>query len=80
MPTPEKCTLIGMSGSPLSIVFCGTSEFAVPALEYLAKNPAFRIDLVVTQPDRPTGRKQILTAPPVKIAAKKLGLKIVQPE
>lgn len=69
-----------MSASPISIVFCGTSEFAVPSLERLAKNPAFRIDLVITQPDRPAGRKQELTASPVKVAAQKLGLKIAQPE
>jgi methionyl-tRNA formyltransferase len=69
-----------MSESPISLVFCGTSEFAVPILERLADNAAFRIDLVITQPDRPAGRKQELTPPPVKVAAEKLGLKIAQPE
>ncbi|MBI5156030.1 methionyl-tRNA formyltransferase, partial [Candidatus Peregrinibacteria bacterium] len=69
-----------MSQSPISIVFCGTSEFAVPVLERLAQNPAFQIQLVITQPDRPAGRKQELTASPVKVAAEKLGLNVAQPE
>lgn len=62
-----------------SIIFCGTSAFAVPSLEALAKDPAFRVDLVITQPDKPVGRSQMLTPPPIKIAAKRLGLKIIQP-
>ncbi len=69
-----------MSGSPISLVFCGTSEFAVPCLERLAGNPAFRIDLVITQPDRPAGRKQELSPSPVKVAAERLGLNVAQPE
>lgn len=52
----------------------------MPSLERLAKNPAFQINLVITQPDRPAGRKQELMASPVKLAAQKLGLPIEQPE
>lgn len=63
-----------------SVWFLGTSAFAVPSLEALLKDPAFSVDLVITQPDRPTGRKQELTAPPVKMAAQKHGLTIEQPE
>lgn len=63
-----------------SIVFLGTSAFAVPSLELLAKNPAFSVLAVVTQPDRPAGRKQLLTPPPVKTAAEKLKLMVLQPE
>ncbi len=63
-----------------SVIFCGTSPFAVPSLEALAKDPAFTVNLVITQPDRPVGRKQVLTPPPVKMAAKKLGLRVFQPE
>ncbi len=63
-----------------SIVFLGTSSFAVPALKALALDKRFIIELVVTQPDRPVGRKQELTPPPVKLAAQELNLKIEQPE
>lgn len=65
---------------PFRIIFCGTPAFAVPSLEALAKEPAFEIALVVTQPDRPVGRKQIMTPPPVKIAAERLRLPVWQPE
>ncbi|HEY1803189.1 MAG TPA: methionyl-tRNA formyltransferase [Terracidiphilus sp.] len=63
----------------LKLVFCGTPEFAVPTLEaLLAAN--HQIALVVSQPDRPTGRDQQLTAPPVKQAALAAGLPVTQPE
>lgn len=67
------------SVNPLHVVFCGTPFFAIPALEALAGDPAFDVDLVVTQPDRPRGRRHIVTPPPVKIAAERLGLPIFQP-
>ncbi len=63
-----------------SIIFCGTPDFAVPALEELLKNPAFQVTLVVTQPDKPVGRKQIVTPPPVKVFAEKHGIPVFQPE
>jgi methionyl-tRNA formyltransferase len=67
------------AGNGLKLVFCGTPEFAVPTLEALlaAHN---QIALVVSQPDRPTGRDQQLTAPAVKQAALAAGLSITQPE
>lgn len=65
---------------PFRIIFCGTPAFAVPSLEALAKDPAFDIRLVVTQPDRPAGRRKTMTPPPVKVAAEKLGLPVWQPE
>ena len=61
------------------IVFMGTPDFAVPILESLATSN-YEIVLVVTQPDRPKGRKRIITPPPVKEAALKLGLPVFQPE
>ncbi len=64
----------------ISIVFLWTSAFAVPSLKALAHDPLFDVQLVITQPDRPVGRKQILTAPPVKQEALKLGLTVKQPE
>ena len=66
--------------NPLKIVFLGTSSFAVPCLKALVNDPKFTVELVITQPDRPVGRKQTLTPPPVKIAAEELGLPIFQPE
>lgn len=66
--------------TPHSVWFLGTSAFAVPALEGLLADPAFSVDLVITQPDRPVGRKQEVTPSPVKIAAQNHGLTIQQPE
>ncbi len=63
-----------------SIWFLGTSAFAVPSLEALLHDAHFSVDLVITQPDRPVGRKQEVAASPVKAAAMKHGLKIMQPE
>ncbi|KRN24775.1 Methionyl-tRNA formyltransferase [Lacticaseibacillus camelliae DSM 22697 = JCM 13995] len=56
----------------------GTPQFAVPILEAVAKD--YDVLAVVTQPDRPVGRKQKLTQSPVKQAAVKLGVKVLQPK
>ncbi|WAM32692.1 methionyl-tRNA formyltransferase [Caldicellulosiruptor naganoensis] len=58
----------------------GTPEFAVNILQKLIEDPTFNIRLVVTQPDKPVGRKQILTPPPVKEFALKFNLNVIQPE
>jgi methionyl-tRNA formyltransferase len=63
----------------MDLVFCGTPRFAVPTLEKLVC-AGFRVKLVVTQPDRPSGRGMQLTASPVKQTALALDLPIVQPE
>lgn len=63
----------------IKIIFFGTSDFAVPALEALVKE-GYEIAAVITTPDEPVGRKQTITPPPVKITAQKLDLKILQPE
>ena len=71
------------SAAKLRLVFCGTPEFAVPTLEALIgleNGAGHEIALVVTQPDRPVGRKQIVTAPPVKQTALAHGLQVTQPE
>lgn len=62
----------------LSIVFAGTPEFAVPALEALLRSE-HRVVAVYTQPDRPAGRGQKLTFSPVKRCALEHGLHIEQP-
>lgn len=59
------------------IIFLGTSTFAVPILEKLSKH--FEIVLVVSQPDEKVGRKQVLSPPPVKLAAEKMALAVYQP-
>lgn len=62
------------------ILFFGTPDFAVPVLETLFSLPEIELTGVFTQPDKPVGRKQALTPPPVKVTAREKGLKIWQPE
>jgi methionyl-tRNA formyltransferase len=62
---------------PLRLGFAGTPEFAVPALQSLARTQ--RICAVFTQPDRPAGRGRSLCASPVKTRALELGLTVHQP-
>jgi len=59
-------------------VFMGTPAFAVPTLAAMT-GAGHSVELVITQPDRPAGRKQTLTPPPVKIKALELGLEVFQP-
>lgn len=61
------------------IVFMGTPDFAVPVLQQLITDQ-YNVVAVVTQPDRPKGRKRTLTPPPVKVEAEKHGIPVVQPE
>lgn len=68
----------GNSGLP-SLIFMGTPDFAVPSLRKLAEAGA-PILLVVTQPDRPSGRGKKLTPPAVKVLAERLNLPVYQPE
>ncbi len=56
----------------------GTPDFAVPSLQALIQN-GYDVALVITQPDRRKGRGRQLTAPPVKIKALELNLKLLQP-
>jgi methionyl-tRNA formyltransferase len=63
----------------MKLVFCGTPDFAVPSLQALV-DAGHEIALVLTQPDRPAGRKLELHIPPVKQLALSLGLPILQPE
>lgn len=61
------------------ILFMGTPDFAVPVLEKLLAD-GYDVVGVVTQPDRPRGRKRQLTPPPVKECALKHNLPVFQPE
>lgn len=63
----------------MELVFCGTPQFAVPALNALVEE-GHRVPLVVCQPDRPSGRGQQLAVPAVKQRALELGLRVTQPE
>ena len=63
----------------MRIVFCGTPEFAVPTLRGLLANPEFTLEAVVTQPDRPRGRGQRVTASPVKEVAAQARVRVYQP-
>ena len=57
----------------------GTPDFAVPALEKLAQSPDYTVAAVFTQPDKPKGRKMVMTPPDVKVCAEKLGIPVFQP-
>ncbi len=63
---------------PLRIVYAGTPEFAVPALEAIVA-AGHRVAAVYTQPDRPAGRGRALTPSPVKRAALEAGIPVLQP-
>lgn len=63
----------------IKTVFFGTHEFACTILQDLLDSPLVEVTTVVTQPDEPVGRKQILTPPPVKILAEKNHISVVQP-
>jgi methionyl-tRNA formyltransferase len=62
----------------MRIVFMGTPEFAVPSLEALLKSDD-QVVGIVTQPDRPKGRGQVLTPPPIKLLAQREGIPFLQP-
>ena len=68
-----------MTGKDLRIVFMGTPEFAVASLRRLVEE-GYNVVAVVTTPDKPAGRGQKLHESDVKVAAKELGLPILQPE
>lgn len=63
----------------MRIIFMGTPDFAVPSLRRLLESQ-YDVVAVVTQPDRPKGRKQILTPSPVKEVALEYGIPVLQPE
>ena len=61
----------------LRVVFMGTPDFAVPVLEGLIEN--YNVKAVVTQPDKPVGRKNILQKVPTKVVAEEYGVPVYQP-
>ena len=63
----------------MRLIFMGSPDFAVPSLDRLVTE-GHTVGLVATQPDRPAGRGRDLRPPPVKLAAERHGLPLVQPE
>lgn len=66
--------------SRIRIAFMGTPEISKQFLECLIKDEHFEVVGVVTQPDRPAGRKMQLTPSPVKALAESLGIEVLSPE
>lgn len=66
--------------SKVRVCFLGTPEFAVTSLKALLEDEHFEVVGVVTQPDRPAGRKLQLTPSPVKSLAQAHNLKVLAPE
>lgn len=64
----------------MKIIFAGTSDFAACSLNALYKSGKYEIECVISQPDRPVGRKHILKASSVKEYALSVGLPVYQPE
>lgn len=62
----------------MRVVFMGTPDFAVPCLQKLI-DLGHEVTGVFTQPDKPQGRKMIMTPPPVKVLAEENGIKVYQP-
>ncbi|PIZ87051.1 MAG: methionyl-tRNA formyltransferase [Candidatus Nealsonbacteria bacterium CG_4_10_14_0_2_um_filter_40_15] len=63
----------------LKIIFMGTPKFGAIILEKLADS-RYKPILVVTETDKPVGRKKVLTPPPVKVVAEKYEIPVLQPE
>ena len=68
-----------MTNSKLNFIFFGTPDVASETLEIL-KNGGYIPSLIVTAPDKPQGRKMIVTPPPVKVWAQKNNVPFIQPE
>lgn len=76
----ETSTVTAADGSAaVRAVFFGSGSFAVPILDALAEMSGVRIEAVVSAPDRPVGRKAIVTPTPVAARARELGLPLLQP-
>ena len=64
----------------MNIVFMGTPDFAVPSLKALAECDKYSVKAVYTQPDKPVGRKKIMTPPDVKVCAEEYSIPVYQPD
>lgn len=64
----------------IKIIFIGTADFGAPSLEALLNNKKVEVPLIITQPDKKQGRKQILAPPPIKQIALKYNIPVLQPD
>lgn len=78
LPSSEACLKI-MMNQEIKTVFFGTPEFGAIVLRQLIEADLKPV-LVVTNPDEPAGRKQVLTSPPVKVLAEQHNIPVLQPE
>lgn len=63
----------------IDIIFMGTPDYAQKILQRLIEEPGFNVISVYTQPDKPVGRKKVITAPEVKVLAQEHNIDIYQP-
>jgi methionyl-tRNA formyltransferase len=63
----------------MRVLFMGTGDIGIPSLRALLESPSHEVVGVITQPDKPVGRKQILQAPPIKILASEHCVPVFQP-
>ena len=76
----EPSTVTAADGSAVvRAVFFGSGSFAVPILDAFVGVPGVRVEAVVSAPDRPVGRKAVVTPTPVAARARELGLPLLQP-
>jgi len=64
----------------MRLVFLGTGDIGLPVLEALLNSQDHELVAVVSQPDKPVGRKQILTPPQIKVRALEAGILVLQPQ
>ena len=68
-----------MQTSDIKVIFMGTPELSATVLKGLS-DKGYNVILSVSQPDKPVGRKHILTASPAKVQAQELGVEVYQPD
>lgn len=64
----------------IRVIFMGTPDYAEAILKALIDASDIEVVAVYTQPDKPVGRKAILTPPPVKVLAEQAGIRVIQPQ
>lgn len=63
----------------IRVIFMGTPDYAASILRGLIGDADIDIAAVYTQPDKPVGRKAVMTPPPVKVLAEEAGIRVIQP-
>lgn len=69
----------GRAADPARTIFFGSGSFAIPILDIVAHHPRLQLVAVVTAPDRPAGRSKAMTATPVAVRAREIGVPVLQP-